>query len=61
MVQEVQVETCCHHWIIQAATGHFSLGVCLVCSEEREFQNSTDNVWDFGKLRLDCRDSFDFN
>ena len=60
MVQEAQVETCCHHWIIRTAAGPFSLGVCQLCSEEREFKNSIDD-WNFEILRLKDRDSFDFN
>jgi len=59
MVQEAQVETCCHHWIIPTATGLFSLGVCQFCSQKQEFP--FDDVWNFGKLRLKYQDSFDFN
>ena len=60
MVQDAQVETCCHHWIIHtAAEGLIDFGICHFCSEEREFNNV--EVWDFGKLRLQYLDSFDFN
>ena len=62
-MQELRVEqtTRCHHWILQAADGPFRLGICMFCSEEREFKNSQDDLWDFEKLRQQCRDSFDFN
>ncbi len=32
--------TCCHHWIIEAANGPISRGVCQKCFESREFKNS---------------------
>ena len=59
MVQEAQVETCGHHWIIQTTEVKFYIGVCQFCSEERKFKN--DEVWDFRELRLQYFDSFDFN
>lgn len=31
--------TCCHHWLIEPATGPVSKGVCKFCGEVREFQN----------------------
>ena len=40
---------CCHHWMIQAADGPVSLGVCLNCSEAREFRNSIED-WSFDHL-----------
>jgi hypothetical protein len=30
---------CCHHWIIDVATGPSSRGVCKVCGEEMLFRN----------------------
>lgn len=59
VVQKAHVETCSHHWIIQTTECLLTIGVCYFCSEEREFLN--DEVWDFGKLRLQSVDSFDFN
>ena len=32
--------TCTHHWVIDAANGHTSRGVCQLCNEVREFENS---------------------
>ena len=32
---------CAHYWVIDAANGHLSRGVCQLCSEVREFENST--------------------
>ena len=32
---------CPHHWVIDAANGHTSRGVCQLCQETREFENST--------------------
>ena len=37
---------CRHHWIIEAAAGPSSPGVCRLCGEVREFSNSVpDNGW----------------
>ncbi|MCH8282591.1 MAG: hypothetical protein IIC96_18175 [Chloroflexi bacterium] len=37
---------CTHHWVIDAANGHTSRGVCRLCNEVRAFDNSIDNtVW----------------
>ena len=37
---------CRHHWVIDAANGHTSRGVCQLCNEVREFANSTyGSVW----------------
>ena len=37
---------CTHHWVIDAANGHTSRGVCQLCNEVREFENSTTaTVW----------------
>ena len=43
---------CAHHWVIDAANGHFSRGVCQLCNEMREFENSTiGTIWNPTKLR----------
>ena len=31
---------CTHHWVIDAANGHLSRGVCKLCDASREFENS---------------------
>lgn len=36
--------TCCHHWVIEAANGPISWGVCQICHEGKEFQNSISNM-----------------
>lgn len=37
---------CAHHWVIDAANGHTSRGVCKLCQEVREFENSTEaSLW----------------
>ena len=37
---------CTHHWVIDAANGHSSRGVCKHCDEVREFANSLEkSVW----------------
>lgn len=33
--------TCIHAWQIATAKGPTSLGVCILCDEEREFKNAT--------------------
>ena len=44
-----EVKTCQHYWVIEAASGPISRGVCKVCGEEREFQNSWLNSSYMGK------------
>ena len=37
---------CAHHWVIDAANGHTSRGVCKRCGQVREFENSTEaSLW----------------
>jgi hypothetical protein len=31
---------CRHYWVIESASGPTSKGVCKICGEEKEFQNS---------------------
>jgi len=33
---------CAHHWIIETPDGPISKGVCRLCGEERDFNNSMD-------------------
>ena len=40
--QLVAQQGCCHHWLIEGATGPISRGVCKFCREEREFSNRLD-------------------
>ena len=35
--------TCAHHWVIDAPNGHVSRGVCKLCGQVREFENSIEN------------------
>ena len=39
-VEVPSVPQCRHHWIIDAAEGPVSQGVCLNCDETKDFQNS---------------------
>ena len=36
---------CAHHWVIQAATGPVSAGVCRICGEAKEFKNYVDATY----------------
>ncbi len=37
---------CCHHWVIQPATGPVCSGLCQVCGEVREFKNYVEaSTW----------------
>lgn len=37
---------CTHHWVIEAASGPLSEGVCQRCGEERGFRNSAEaTIW----------------
>ena len=38
-------ERCQHHWVIEAARGPTSRGVCQNCGAEQDFTNSTDATW----------------
>ena len=52
-VQEVPevVLICQHHWVIQAADGPTSSGVCRVCGEAKEFNNYVETAT-WGDTRL---------
>lgn len=40
---EIKVNTACiHHWIIEAADGVNSPGVCKYCGTERQFKDALD-------------------
>ncbi len=36
------VALCTHHWMIETSYGPTSKGVCRLCGEEREFDNSLE-------------------
>ena len=45
--QQEQLGQCQHHWLIEAAGGPTSNGVCRSCGAERQFRNYLDNApWD---------------
>ena len=45
-VEEEAGPQCCHHWVIQPATGPVSSGLCQVCGEIREFKNYVEaSTW----------------
>ena len=52
-VQEVpEVELGCqHHWLIQAADGPTSPGICRVCGETKDFKNYVETAT-WGDTRL---------
>ena len=52
-VQEVSEGSlvCRHHWLIQAADGPISNGVCRICGETREFKNYVETAT-WGDTRL---------
>ena len=52
--EDQQTPGCCHHWVIQPATGPVSQGKCQNCNEVREFKNYVEaSTWgdDKGKSR----------
>ncbi len=61
MVQQVEVSSvqevldgsvvCSHHWLIQAADGPTSGGMCRICGEIREFKNYVETA-SWGDTRL---------
>ncbi len=55
-VQEVPEGSvvCQHHWLIQAADGPTSAGVCRICGEARDFKNYIETAT-WGDTRLTNR------
>ncbi len=54
-VQEVSEGSlvCRHHWLIQAADGPTSDGICRICGETREFKNYVETAtWGDTRLML---------
>ena len=39
-VEEVDLSTCTHHWIIEPAEGTVSVGRCKICKIDKDFYNS---------------------
>ena len=57
-VEEAPVEevpegslVCRHHWLIQAADGPTSPGICRICGEARDFKNYVETA-SWGDTRL---------
>ena len=52
-VQEVPEGSlvCRHHWLIQAADGPTSAGVCRICGETKDFKNYVETAT-WGDTRL---------
>ena len=52
-VQEVSEGSlvCSHHWLIQAADGPTSSGVCRICGETKDFKNYVETAT-WGDTRL---------
>jgi hypothetical protein len=43
---------CRHHWVIESPHGATSHGICKICGEERDFQNSaSDTLWEGDPMR----------
>ena len=45
------VPSCQHHWVIQAADGPTSPGVCRLCGESKDFKNYVETAT-WGDTRL---------
>ena len=41
----VDLSPCTHNWIIETSYGPTSKGVCRLCRDEREFDNSPEASW----------------
>lgn len=53
-ISEIEEESqpgCCHHWMIQPASGPVSDGACQVCGETREFKNYVGSPGEWGESR----------
>ena len=45
-INENEETSCKHYWVIQAATGPVSQGVCQTCGEARDFKNYVEaSTW----------------
>ena len=54
-VQEKLAELmkCTQHWVIEAANGHTSRGICQLCNEVREFENSIEKSLGVSTTKVD--------
>ena len=43
--EPVSESKCCHYWIIEAAQGMTSRGVCKFCGAEKEFDSYGPDSW----------------
>ena len=50
----VAASGCSHHWVIEPANGSLSRGVCQICQEVREFENSIG--WEYWQRKSDKSD-----
>ena len=46
-VEGPETPRCAHYWIIEPASGPISRGVCQICMEARDFQNSVEAAESF--------------
>lgn len=53
-IEEQNERRCCHHWVIQPASGPVSQGTCQVCGEVKEFKNYVEAAT-WGDDRLSSR------
>jgi hypothetical protein len=44
VLEDPATPTCRHHWVIETANGPVSWGVCQICHEGKEFQNSIGEI-----------------
>jgi hypothetical protein len=35
---------CCHYWVVETPNGPTSRGICRFCGEEKQFQNSQEDL-----------------
>jgi len=47
--KSAEIKFCRHYWDIEEADGPVSRGICKICGEEREFQNSWTGLSYTGK------------
>ena len=44
LLEEQQVSSCRHHWMIETANGPTSTGICRNCREIKQFTNSVSEI-----------------
>lgn len=51
---EADADQCSHHWLIDAADGPTSRGVCRLCGAEQQFKNYLENTgWEREAIPLE--------